>query len=107
MLGVGSTRLDEVVAALDEARATGSPVVVLADDLIVVDEALGPIDSDPTGPTSALVAKDSGGDLAVRHHRIVSAGTTFHEVHDPTHRSVGALSIAPSDSAAARDAISG
>ena len=107
MLGVGSTRLADVVAALDEARSTGSPVVVLADDLIVVDEALSPIDSDPTGPTSALVAKDSGGDLAVQHHRIVSAGTTFHEVHDPTHRSVGALSIAPSDSAAARDAISG
>ena len=106
-LGVGSTRLDQVVAALGDASETGSPVVVLADDLIVVEEALGPIDSDPTAPTSALVAKDPCGDLAVQHHRIVSAGTTFHEVCDPTHRSVGALVIAPGDCAAARDAIAG
>jgi len=107
MLGVGATRLDEVVAALGDASETGSSVVVLADDLIVVEEALGPIESDPTAPTSALVAKDPHGDVAVQHHRIVSAGTTFHEVRDPTHRSVGALVIAPDDCKSAREAIVG
>lgn len=93
--------LDDLIAALDGR----SRVAVLAQDLIAPQAALAPITEDPFSGTTALVALDRAGDLVVRHHRVVSAATSFHEVRDATHRSVGALVIAPTDAQAARDAI--
>ena len=98
-LGVG--RLDRLIHALDG----NSPVAVLAEDLVVPESALAPVTSDPFAVTSALVVTDPHGDVVIRHHRIVSAGTSFHEVRGATHRSVGAVVIAPGDAARARAAI--
>lgn len=92
-----SEQLDRLLAAL----GYGGRVVAISEDLVVIDEALAPIDADSLAPTSALVVADARGDLAVQHHRVVSAGTSFHRVADPTHRSVGALVIAEADAAQA------
>ena len=93
--------LTRVCAALD---GSGS-VVVLAGDLLAPESALAPVSNDPFASTTAMVAVDPAGDVVVRHHRIVSVATSHHEVVDPTHRSVGALVIAPSDAVVARAVI--
>ena len=100
-LGAETGRLDRLIDTLD-GRAS---VAVIAGDLVVPDRALAPVTGDPFAATTALVAPDPHGDLVIRHHRIVSAGTSFHEVDSTTHRSVGALVIAPSDASRAREAI--
>ena len=96
-----SQHLRDLVAALDGS----APLVVVADDLVVPQRALAPVAEDPFAPTSALVAKDPRGDVVVRHHRIISVGTNYHHVHAATHRSVGALVIAPADALQAREAV--
>ena len=93
--------LETLVTALD-GRAS---VVVIAGDLVVPTRALAPITDDPFAATTALTTPDPRGDLVVRHHRIVSVGTLFHQVDDPTHRSVGALVIAEKDAAASKEAV--
>ncbi len=98
-------QLHSLESALDSALITGDRVVVLAADLITVRSALAPIDDDPFAPSSVLVAGDPHGDVVVRHHTVISGGTSFFEAVDPTHRSVGALVIAPADTQAARTAI--
>jgi hypothetical protein len=100
-LGTDRSDLDRLIAALDGA----AHIAVVAADLVVAERALSPITHDPFAPTSALVAADHRGDVVVRHHRVVSVGTAFHEVRDPTHRSVGAVVIAPADSVPAREAV--
>ncbi|MGA1146835.1 MAG: CDP-alcohol phosphatidyltransferase family protein [Candidatus Nanopelagicales bacterium] len=100
-LGTDRSDLDRVIAALDG----GSHVAIIAADLVVAERALSPITHDPFAPTSALVAGDRRGNAVVRHHRVVSVGTAFHEVRDPTHKSVGAVVIAPDDCDASRDAV--
>jgi hypothetical protein len=90
---------------LIEALDGRSQVVVVAEDLLVPQRALAPITEDPFAVTTALVAMDRGGDLVVRHHRVVSAGTSFHEINDATHRSVGAVVISPRDALDARVAV--
>ena len=100
-LGTDRSDLDRLVAALDG----GARVALIAADLVVAERALSPITHDPFAPTSALVAGDRRGNAVVRHHRLVSVGTAFHEVRDPTHRSVGAVVIAPDDCDAAREAV--
>jgi hypothetical protein len=97
----GSRQLRELLSALDGS----SPLVIVADDLVVPQRALTPITEDPFAPTSALVAATSQGDVVVRHHRIMSVGTSYHDVDSPTHRSVGALVIAPTDAQQAREAV--
>ena len=104
-------------AGLTQAEATGelqrlasmldgqTPIVVIAGDLLAPQQALAPVTDDPFATTSALVVSDSHGDVVVRHHRVVSAGSSFHHVLDPSHRSVGALVIAPNDADAAREAL--
>ncbi|MHB1067344.1 MAG: DUF5941 domain-containing protein [Candidatus Nanopelagicales bacterium] len=85
-----------------------APVVLVADDLVVAEAALAPLTHDPFAPTSLLVrpaARD--GDVRVRHHLVTSAGSGFHGVTAPDHRSVGALLIAASDAAAAGAAVAG
>ncbi len=98
-------QLQAVEAALETAESSGNRVVIIAADLIVATSALAPIDDDPFAPSSVLVAADSHGDLVVRHHTVLSGGTSFYETVDPTHRSVGALVIAPADANAARTGI--
>ncbi len=100
-LGSSHRGLDDLIAVLDGR----SRVAVLAQDLIAPPAALAPITEDPFSGTAALVTLDRDGDLVVRHHRVVSAATSYHEVRDATHRSVGALVIAPTDAQAARRAI--
>jgi hypothetical protein len=98
-------QLRAVESRLQAAQETGDRVVIVAADLITVTSALAPIDDDPFAPSSVLVAADPRGDLVVRHHTVISGGTSFFETVDATHRSVGALVIAPADIAAARTAI--
>ena len=100
-LGPQDRSLDHLIEALDGR----SQVVVVAEDLLVPQRALAPITEDPFAVTTALVAMDRGGDLVVRHHRVVSAGTSFHEINDATHRSVGAVVISPRDALDARVAV--
>lgn len=101
MLSSARADLQTVVTALDEDSA----VAIVAGDLLAPSRALAPITDDPFATTTALTATDPHGNLVVRHHRIVSAGTSFHRVEDPTHRSVGAVVIARQDAAAAKVAI--
>lgn len=103
-VGVSPTLTDElerVVAALDG----NDHVVIRSANLVTVESALAPVIADPYATTTAMVVVDPAGDVVVRHHRIVSAGTSHHDVTDPTHRSIGALVIAPDDAEAARSAI--
>lgn len=100
-LGPQDSDLGRLIEALDG----NGHVVLLAGDLVVPERALAPITEDPFASTTALVAPDRGGDLVVRHHRVVSVGTSFHEVRDPTHRSLGALVIAASDATRAREVV--
>ena len=103
VLTLTSTRgdLETLVTALDGS----APVAVVAGDLVVPERALAPITADPFATTTALTTPDAQGDLVVRHHRVVSAGTSFHRVNDPTHRSVGALLIAQRDAVVSRDVV--
>jgi len=103
-VGISPTLTDEleqVAAALDGT----DHVVIRCANLVTVESALAPVTADPYATTTAMVVVDPTGDVVVRHHRIVSAGTSHHDVTDPTHRSVGALVIAPADAEAARSAI--
>lgn len=93
--------LDRLISVLDG----NTHVAVIAGDLMVPRKALAPITEDPFAVTTALVASDARGNLVVRHHRVISVGTSHHRVEDPTHRSVGALVIAPADAVQARGAI--
>ena len=93
--------LDSLVTALDGSAS----VAIVAGDLLAPTRALAPITDDPFATTTALTTADPRGDLVVRHHRIVSVGTSFHRVDDPTHRSVGAVVIAQKDAAASRDVV--
>ena len=103
-----STSADQAreVQRVREALAGGAPVVVRADGLIVADAALAPVSQDPFAPT-ALLVRPAGrdGDVRVRHHVVTSAGSSWHGVTAPDHRSVGALVIAPRDAAAAATAL--
>jgi phosphatidylglycerophosphate synthase len=76
-------------------------VVLVAEDLVIAETALAPLTSDPFVPTSVLVRTDPHGTLRVRHHRVVSAGSSVHRVGSPTHASVGALVISAADAQAA------
>ena len=100
-VGSQARPLDRLITQLDGR----SHVAVIAGDLHIPARALAPITDDPFAPTSVLVNSDPHGDLVVRHHRVISAGTSFHQTVDPTHRSVGALVIAPVDAQHARSAI--
>ena len=93
--------LDRLTSVLDGR----THVAVISGDLVVPRAALAPITEDPFAATSALVSSDARGNLVVRHHRVISVGTSHHRVEDPTHRSVGALVIAPSDAPQARRVI--
>jgi hypothetical protein len=98
-----------VVSALrDLARAlgAGSALVVVAPDLTVAQRALSPLTDDPFAATSMLVrpaGRDA--DVRVRHHVVTSAGSGFHAVTAPDHRSVGALLIGSADARAAAEVV--
>lgn len=95
----------DVDALRDRLDSTPGPLILVAADLVVAESALAPVTSDPFVDTAVLVRPDPSGNLRVRHHRVVSAGSSFHEVSAPTHASVGALVIHPRDRDAARDAL--
>lgn len=92
-------------AILDRLRGMTGPIVLVADDLVVADAALAPLASDPHVRTSVMVRPDAHGNLRVRHHRVVSAGTSVHRVGAPTHVGVGALVIDARDRDAAYAAL--
>jgi phosphatidylglycerophosphate synthase len=79
----------------------------VANDLVIADAALAPLTSDPFVPTSMLVRPDARGNVTVRHHRVVSAGSSVHRVGAPTHVGVGALVISAADRGAAVAALEG
>lgn len=88
-----AARLRATAARLREAT---TPVTVIAEDLVVAPAALAPITEART--TAVLVRPAaSDGDARVRHHILMSAGSTHHRVGGAGHRMVGALSIAPVD----------
>lgn len=88
-------------AILEHLREMTGPLVLVADDLVVADAAWAPLASDPLVRTSVMVRPDALGNLRVRHHRVVSAGTSFHRVSAPTHVGVGVLVVDARDRDAA------
>ena len=92
-------------AELSRIVRRSARTVVIAGDLMVPRVALAPIADDGRAPTTALVTPDPEGLMTVRHHTVVSAGSSFHDVRFPSHDSVGALVIAPSDASQAAAAI--
>jgi len=92
--------LRNVLQALEQGG-----VVIIDDRLLVPEAALFPLTRNDRVTTTLLTAQDSKGDVRIRHHLVQAVGTSFHEVHAPTHRSVGALAIAPADAALARQAL--
>ena len=94
------------LAHVQSAVESGARVVVLARDLVAPSAALTPVTDDAFAPTTTLLAPDGSGLVTVRHHTVVSAGTAFHAIRAPTHRSVGALVLAPADAARAADVVS-
>ncbi len=92
-------------AELSRIVRRSARTVVVAGDLMVPRVALAPIADDGRAPTTALVTPDPEGLMTVRHHTVVSAGSSFHDVRFPSHDSVGALVIAPSDASQAAAAI--
>ncbi len=103
MIRVHGRRL---TAILDRLGASAEPVVLVAEDLVIADAALAPLTSDPFVPTSVLVRPDPHGNLRVRHHRVVSAGSSAHRVGSATHVGVGGLVISTRDMGAAITALS-
>jgi hypothetical protein len=102
----GSTVPESLAEVVARLRTAEVPVVVVAQDLVVSSRALAPIADDPFAPTSLLVrpaSKDA--DVRVRHHVVISVGTSFHSVTAPDSRSVGALVVATADAHAAISAI--
>jgi len=94
-----------LTAILDRLRTAGEPVVLVARDLVIAEAALAPLTSDPFVVTSVLVRPDPHGNLRVRHHRVVSAGSSVHRVGSATHVGVGALVISATDVGAAVTAL--
>ncbi|MBM3668428.1 MAG: CDP-alcohol phosphatidyltransferase family protein [Actinobacteria bacterium] len=94
-----------LTAILDRLRDPADPVVLVAADLVIAEAALAPLASDPFVSTSILVRHDPRGNLRVRHHRVVSAGSSVHRVSAPTHVGVGALVISTTDASAAVSAL--
>ncbi len=75
-------------------------VVIRAADLVAPEAALAPVMDGEFAGSVALVAPTArDGDVRVRHHQIVAAGSPFHELRHPDHRLIGALRIAPSPEA--------
>jgi len=95
-----------LTAILERLKAGGGPVVLVARDLVIAEAALAPIAADPFVRTAVLVRPDSHGNLRVRHHRVVSAGSSVHRVGAPTHTGIGALVVCASDAPSAWTALS-
>ena len=95
--------LAEVAALL---RSSAAPVVIVARDLVVAPRALAPLTDDPFVTTALLVRPGvDGANVRVRHHVVVSVGTSFHSVTAPDSRSVGACVISAADAVAAAAAV--
>lgn len=92
-------------AILERLGTGGDPVVLVAADLVIAEAALAPLTSDPFVRTSVLVRPDPHGNVRVRHHHVVSAGSSAHRVSAPTHVAVGALVIGSADAPAAMVAL--
>ncbi|MDP4804894.1 MAG: DUF5941 domain-containing protein [Candidatus Nanopelagicales bacterium] len=90
---------------IDRLRAATEPVIVIADELVVSAAAISPVAEDSFAGTSAMVVADGSGDLRVLHHQVVSAGTSFHNVGAPTHRSIGVVRISVADAPSAAAAL--
>ena len=91
--------LRTVADQLDVAAGAGKTLALVADDLVAPVAALSPV-LDPFAGTALLVHPDAAGSVRVRHHVAVAVGSHAHTVTAPSHRLVGALSIASTDAAA-------
>jgi phosphatidylglycerophosphate synthase len=100
----GST-IELLAELIEQLRTATEPVIVVAADLVVSAAAISPVAEDAFAGTSAMVVADRTGDLRVLHHQVVSAGTTFHTVGAPTHKSVGVLRISVADAPVAATAL--
>lgn len=88
-------RLRVTAGRLREATA---PFVILADNLVVPEAALAPITQDPYVATALLTRPATAeGNVRVRHHVVMSAGSSFHAVSGADAVMVGALVVAPAD----------
>ena len=85
----------EQLTELREALDARSRVIVVATDLIAPSVALSPITDDALGTTTTLLAPDRTGRVTVRHHTVVSAGSSFHDIRNPSHTSVIAFGLQP------------
>jgi hypothetical protein len=98
------------IAAVARDSGPGGVVVALA-DIVTQREALAGLLLDPRYPTGILVTPtDSAiGDLHApstrsARGRVVSAGSAYHTVQDPSERFLGVLKVAPADAGAVVDA---
>lgn len=95
-------------ALAHDLRATPleSTYVCVAEDLVASPAAIAPVASDPLCGTALLVrpaSKDA--DVRVRHHVVVSVGSTLHRVTAPDHRFVGVASISGRDAGVVADGL--
>lgn len=72
--------------------------VVIDESLVVAGAAVAPVASDPFAGTALLVRPMAReGDVRVRHHVVMSAGSPWHRVSAPDHAFVGVASISGRD----------
>lgn len=93
-LGHESAELDELIHALGT-----DDVVVLADDLIAPEAALSPVrDGEFSGGVLLVAPVTRDGDVRIRHHLVVAAGSDVHQLQYANHRMVGAARIPSGES---------
>lgn len=97
---------DGVAEIADVLASVAGPVAVIAADLIIAEAALAPISADPFATTGLLVqTTTAAADVRVRHHVVMSVGSSMHDVAAPDHRFVGAFVVAERDRVAALAAL--
>ena len=101
--GGGPRSLEEAAAVLDSADG---PVAIIDDTLIIPRAALAPMLDDPTALTALLVRPATdGGEVRVRHHRVMSVGSSWHDIAAADHRWLGAAVVAAPDAPAVAVAV--
>ena len=98
----GPAALEEIADILER---TADPIAIVDATLLIPRAALAPILDDPTAATAMLVRPTAdGGDVRVRHHRVMGVGSAWHEIVVADHRWLGAVLIAPGDANSAAGA---
>jgi hypothetical protein len=100
---------EDLRLAAEGARAADGWFVVGIADFVAHREALAALIADPRGATAMLATADDLGapfsyEARSRRGRIVSAASPYHASHDPNHRFLGVVKVAPADLAAFAEA---